>query len=147
MADRIRKVLKEAGLEFLPADYDETGIHCELTLIPEALLNLVEKLKIHGFFLESVSAVDHIDKDIIEGRYLFNHYEEAARLQLKIPTPRMAPVLPSIGAVFEGAVWHERETAEFFGITFEGAGDTRHLLLPDDADFHPLRKDFSLQQA
>ena len=145
MSECIRRVLKDAGLEFLPAQYNKTGVHCELTLIPEALRNLVEKLKVHGFFLESVTAVDKIDDDLIEGWYLFNHYDEAARLQIKIPTPRLKPVLPSIAAIYEGAVWHEREAAEFFGITFEGATDTRHLLLPENAEFHPLRKDFSLR--
>jgi NADH-quinone oxidoreductase subunit C len=44
--------------------------------------------------------------------------------------------------VFPGANWHERETHDFFGIVFLGHPDLSPLLLPEDADFHPLRKDF-----
>jgi NADH-quinone oxidoreductase subunit C len=42
------------------------------------------------------------------------------------------------------ADWHERETAEMFGITFNNHPDPRKLLLPDGWTVHPLRKDFSL---
>jgi NADH-quinone oxidoreductase subunit C len=43
-----------------------------------------------------------------------------------------------------GAAWHERETWEMFGITFDGNPDLRHLYLPSDFEGHPLRKDYPL---
>jgi NADH-quinone oxidoreductase subunit C len=46
--------------------------------------------------------------------------------------------------VYPGADWHERETWEMFGITFEGHPAIRHLYLPNDFEGHPLRKDFPL---
>ncbi len=46
--------------------------------------------------------------------------------------------------VYPGADWHERETWEMFGITFEGHPAIRHLYLPSDFEGHPLRKDFPL---
>jgi len=50
--------------------------------------------------------------------------------------------LPTISSVHPGANWHERETHDFFGVQFTGHPDMSPLLLPEDADFHPLRKDF-----
>jgi len=67
-------------------------------------------------------------------------------LLLRTTLPRAEPVLPSAAGIFAGAAWHERETAEMFGITFSEAPEppTRHLLLPEEFEGHPLRKDFVL---
>lgn len=80
-------------------------------------------------------------------------------LLVRTRVPREAPVLPSVADVYAGAAWHERETSEMFGIAFsraeagaDGAGDAAqvtevpvaHLLLPDEFEGHPLRKDFVL---
>jgi NADH-quinone oxidoreductase subunit C len=61
-------------------------------------------------------------------------------LLLRTAIPRAAPTLASITPLFAGADWHERETAEMYGITFDGHPNPAPLLLPDAA-FHPLRKD------
>jgi NADH-quinone oxidoreductase subunit C len=52
--------------------------------------------------------------------------------------------VPSWVPVYDGADWHERETWEMFGITFEGHPGLRHMYLPGDFEGHPLRKDFPL---
>lgn len=52
--------------------------------------------------------------------------------------------VPSWVPLFDGADWHERETWEMYGITFEGHPGLRHLYLPGDFEGFPLRKDFPL---
>lgn len=52
--------------------------------------------------------------------------------------------VPSWVPLYDGADWHERETWEMFGITFEGHPGLRHIYLPGDFEGHPLRKDFPL---
>ena len=52
------------------------------------------------------------------------------------------PSFPSITSVYHAADWHEREAFEMEGIFFEGHPDLRRLLLPDDWDGYPLRKDY-----
>jgi NADH-quinone oxidoreductase subunit C len=52
--------------------------------------------------------------------------------------------MPTISTVYAGANWHERETAEMYGIVFEGHPDLRNLYLPGEFEGHPLRKDFPL---
>ncbi|MFJ7338878.1 NADH-quinone oxidoreductase subunit C [Streptomyces sp. NPDC101110] len=66
------------------------------------------------------------------------------RLLLRTTVPHEAPTLPSAIDVYAGAAWHERETHEMFGITFEGHPALDHLLLPENFEGHPLRKDFVL---
>jgi len=73
-------------------------------------------------------------------------------LLLRTSLPREEPVLPSAVGIFAGASWHERETTEMFGIEFTVAegrtvaetAPTRHLLLPEEFEGYPLRKDFVL---
>ncbi|MBC7267625.1 MAG: NADH-quinone oxidoreductase subunit C, partial [Streptomyces sp.] len=66
------------------------------------------------------------------------------RLLLRTTVPHDAPALPSAVDVYAGAAWHERETHEMFGVTFEGHPGLDHLLLPETFEGHPLRKDFVL---
>jgi NADH-quinone oxidoreductase subunit C len=65
-------------------------------------------------------------------------------LLLRTRCPREDPRVPSLTGVFGGAGWHERETAELFGIGFDGHPDLAPLLLPGAFEGHPLRKDFVL---
>ncbi|MEV7582122.1 NADH-quinone oxidoreductase subunit C [Streptomyces erythrochromogenes] len=73
---------------------------------------------------------------------LENH--RVRRLLLRTTVPHSAPSLPSAVAVYAGAEWHERETFEMFGITFTDHPHLVHLLLPENFEGHPLRKDFVL---
>ena len=66
------------------------------------------------------------------------------RLLVRTTVPHDAPVLPSAVGVYAGAAWHERETHEMFGVTFEGHPGLVPLLLPEGFEGHPLRKDFVL---
>ncbi|MEU6623608.1 NADH-quinone oxidoreductase subunit C [Streptomyces litmocidini] len=66
------------------------------------------------------------------------------RLLLRTTVPHEAPVLTTAIGVYAGAGWHERETHEMFGVAFEGHPHLVPLLLPENFEGHPLRKDFVL---
>ncbi|WP_030201691.1 NADH-quinone oxidoreductase subunit C [Streptomyces sp. NRRL S-87] len=66
------------------------------------------------------------------------------RLLLRTTVPHEAAALPSAVAVYAGAAWHERETYEMFGVTFTDHPHLVPLLLPENFEGHPLRKDFVL---
>ncbi len=81
--------------------------------------------------------------DELEVVYDFNAYDEFCRVVIRTRVPRDKPELPTISTVYPAAHWHERETHDFFGIKFVGHPYLVPLLLPEDADFHPLLKDFN----
>jgi NADH:ubiquinone oxidoreductase subunit C len=66
------------------------------------------------------------------------------RLLLRTTVPYEAAEVPTATGVFAGAVWHERETHEMFGVGFTGHPGLTPLLLPEEFEGHPLRKDFVL---
>ncbi|MEV5509833.1 NADH-quinone oxidoreductase subunit C [Streptomyces orinoci] len=69
---------------------------------------------------------------------------EVRTLLVRTTVPHEAPVLPSAVGVYAGAAWHERETHEMFGVDFTGHPHLVPLLLPENFEGHPLRKDFVL---
>ena len=71
-------------------------------------------------------------------------HEHVRRLRIRVGVPGRAPVLPSITSVFPGANFYEREAYDLFGIVFEGHADLTRVVLPDDWEGHPLRKDYSV---
>ncbi|MEV6670105.1 NADH-quinone oxidoreductase subunit C [Streptomyces sp. NPDC051162] len=66
------------------------------------------------------------------------------RLVLRTTVPHDEPALPTATGVYAGAAWHERETHEMFGVDFTGHPHLVPLLLPENFEGHPLRKDFVL---
>ncbi|MFJ3866296.1 NADH-quinone oxidoreductase subunit C [Streptomyces nigra] len=66
------------------------------------------------------------------------------RLLVRTTVPHESPALPSAVGVYAGATWHERETHEMFGVEFTDHPGLDHLLLPENFEGHPLRKDFVL---
>lgn len=83
-----------------------------------------------------------LPEDEIEVVYDFNHFESRHRVVLRVRTPRSQPQVPTIQTIYPIAHWHEREAHDFFGIVFTGHNYLVPLLLPEDADFHPLLKDY-----
>lgn len=65
-------------------------------------------------------------------------------VNVHVPVNPAAPRCPSITNVYRGALWHERETHEMFGIGFEGHPNLSHLYLPEDFEGYPLLKSFRL---
>jgi NADH-quinone oxidoreductase subunit C len=139
---QLKQDLLACDINFWPTEYSTTGSHYRADVEPHKIIDFAHIMARHDFFLETVTAVDRLKEDIIEGLYLFNRYLESARIMAKTKIDRNSPRLQSIGGIFPGAVWHERETSEFFGVIYDGCPDSRKLLLPEDADYHPLRKDF-----
>jgi NADH-quinone oxidoreductase subunit C len=65
-------------------------------------------------------------------------------LQIRSVVPREDGHLPTVRDLWAGADWHERETAELFGVTFDGHPNLAKLLLPEEFEGFPLRKEFAL---
>ena len=124
-------------------DYAVHGYHLDAQVDADQLLDAVKIVDRGDFFIESITGVDWIKEDQIEIVYDFSRYDfDTCRVVIRTRVDRTNPVVPTITDIYAGANWHERETHDFFGIKFDGHPHLIPLLLPEDADFHPLLKDF-----
>jgi NADH-quinone oxidoreductase subunit C len=93
-----------------------------------------------GFdFLRCLTGIDQ-EAQGIEIVYSLLSYKNRHTVHIKTLLPPDDPSVDSITPIWCGADWHERETAEMFGVTFKGHPNPKHLLLDDDMEIHPLLK-------
>jgi NADH-quinone oxidoreductase subunit C len=125
-------------------DYKARGVHIDVFCAPDQVVDAANLLVDAGFFLESVTGVDWIKEEEMEVVYDYNRTDGLfCRVVVRTRVPRSAPEVPTVSDICPGANWHERETHDFFGIKFTGHPYLVPILLPEDADFHPLLKDFT----
>ena len=79
-----------------------------------------------------------------EVTYIFHSLERHERIRLKCYAGGESPTLPTISDIWPSANWPEREVYDMYGVTFDGHPDLRRILMPNDWEGHPLRKDFPL---
>jgi NADH-quinone oxidoreductase subunit C len=118
-----------------------------ITLRRESLVRAAEYLRdaadLRFTFLSDVTGADRFP---IEPRFELNYHllsldrREQVRLKLRVSGADAAA--PSVTSVWPGANWHEREIFDLFGVRFDGHPDPRRILMPDDWQGHPLRKDY-----
>jgi NADH-quinone oxidoreductase subunit C len=77
--------------------------------------------------------------------YQLVNLDAPARARLKVQVSGEAAAIATLCEVFPNANWAEREVFDLFGIRFEGHPDPRRILLPDEWEGHPLRKDYPVQ--
>ncbi|SDP73544.1 NADH-quinone oxidoreductase subunit C [Desulforhopalus singaporensis] len=124
-------------------DYSVHGYHLDAQVPPDLLIDAVKIVDEGEFFIESITGVDWIKENQLEIIYDFSRYDfDLCRVVIRTRIARDNPEIPTITTIYAGANWHERETRDFFGINFVGHPHLVPLLLPEDADFHPLLKDF-----
>ena len=124
---------------------DEVIVLVDRGELIDALIRLRDQPDLSFGFLSSVTATDHPDKNprfwVV---YELRSVEHAHRLRIKVGLSDDDPHVPSVTSLFPTADWHERETWDLFGVVFDDHPDLDRILLPDDWEGHPLRKDEEL---
>jgi NADH-quinone oxidoreductase subunit C len=96
-------------------------------------------------YLDCLSGVD-LGKNMLGVTYNLSSITHHHKLTVKVEVSREKPEIHSVSSIWGTADWHEREAFDLFGIVFTNHPDLRRILLPDDWDGHPLRKDYKVPE-
>lgn len=143
-ADEIMAALLAAA----PAARSEASSEDEVLRVPpEELRALAAAARDNGFEMCSdITAVDYLRKRRTRFELVVNllSLQHNRRLRVLVPIPDGGPAAPSLAPVYPGANFLEREVYDMFGIRFEGHPDLTRILMPDDWEGHPLRRDYGV---
>ncbi|HVO58489.1 MAG TPA: NADH-quinone oxidoreductase subunit C [Dongiaceae bacterium] len=121
--------------------------HGETTIVvPKELLRATAEQCRAQLGFNYLSDATSLDRFPVEPRFELNYHlvsipnKSKIRLRTRVAGPD--PVVDSLTPVWPGAGWMEREIFDLMGIRFNGHSDLRRILLPDDWEGHPLRRDY-----
>jgi NADH-quinone oxidoreductase subunit C len=157
IADLLRAAAPGASIDVLDA-VDMPAIAVDRAHLLEACAALRDHPGLQFSFLADVTAVDRWPAEprfevVYNLACLGEHFltagalspAPARRLRLKVRLAGDDARVPSVTSVWEGAGWLEREVFDLMGIVFDDHPDLRRVLMPDDWEGHPLRKDYTVQ--
>ncbi len=120
-----------------------------INILPEKIAEISFYLRDYEEFLFDqlmcLSGVDYGDGKLGTVYHLYS-FEKKHKLVLKAIVSKENPDTPSVSGVWLTANWHERESFDLIGINYTGHPDLRRILLPDDWEGHPLRKDYQVPE-
>jgi len=147
MDNKLEPIVKALHDKF-NATYEEFRGEVHVFLTTEQIIEALTLLRDdHKFeLLSAMTAVDYWPQQSPRFHviYQLSSIADNITLQLRVPVNGDQPKVPTATRVYEVANWRERELLDMFGIKFEGHPDPRRILMPEDAEGHPLRKDFPL---
>lgn len=121
-------------------DLPKTGNY----LMPDQLTEHAHNLKESGFdYISYITAVDY--STTLDLVYAVRSFEKNEENIWKVSLDSSNLRVPSLAPIYKGADWHEREVYDLFGVEFIGHPNLKRILLPDDWEGHPLRKDYSME--
>ncbi|RME56637.1 MAG: NADH-quinone oxidoreductase subunit C [Deltaproteobacteria bacterium] len=143
------------GDKILDATLDDPATEPQIGVMPEALREvatlLAETPEFAFHSLLTLTAFDTLNKkkktDELGVAYVLYAMEHRHRIMLKVLLPRENPQVPSVSQIWPTAKWHEREAWDLYGIRFTGLEDHRRILLPEDWEGHPMRKDYVVPES
>jgi NADH-quinone oxidoreductase subunit C len=115
-----------------------------LSVEPASIGDVLAFLRARGYtFMASLHGVDYYPQEPRLGvHYEMLDMREVDRLTVKLRVPTTDPVVPSVTAEWPTADHQERETFDMFGVIFDGHPDLRRILMPEDYEGFPQRRDF-----
>jgi NADH-quinone oxidoreductase subunit C len=151
LPDNLRDRPVAAAVEAFDSDAIQTGKYerGELTLeiAPAKIASVCGFLKFDQQFVRvsSVTAVDWYPREPrFEVIYHLHSVARNERIRLKCRLAGASAEIDSVTGVWRGADWYEREVFDLFGIRFHNHPDLRRILMPDEWEGHPLRKDYPI---
>lgn len=125
---------------------DQVSVTIKRDKIIDICRYLYEDPDIRMDFLSDLCGVDYPErKSRFEIVYNLCSLKHGHRIRIKALIPADNPSIDSVVSIWSGANWHEREACDMFGIVFNGHPDLRRILMPEEWNGFPLRKDYPLQ--
>lgn len=99
-------------------------------------------------FMSDVTAVDYLQR-VPRFEVVYHLYSTTLRhrIRVKIALPEDSPTMPTLSGLWGAANWGEREVWDMYGVHFEGHPNLRRVLMYEEFEGHPLRKDYPIQQS
>jgi NADH/F420H2 dehydrogenase subunit C len=142
----LQEALPGAPFENAPSTDRHPTVFVEPRDVPAVMAALRDRPELRFAVLVELTAVDHWPRDPrFELTYLLLSVEHGLRLRVKVRLPADAARVATVSDVWPAANWLEREVWDLFGIAFDGHPDPRRLLMPEDWEGFPLRKDYPVQ--
>jgi NADH-quinone oxidoreductase subunit C len=144
--DVLRDSLPGIDLEVAPS----VDLHTTLYVRADDVLRVLETLRdqpqLKFELLSEMTATDVWPREPrFELIYILVSIEHRRRVRLKVRLPGQDPHVPTATGIWPAANWLEREVWDLFGIAFDGHPDPRRLLMPEDWEGFPARKDYPVQ--
>ncbi|MEQ9405282.1 MAG: NADH-quinone oxidoreductase subunit C [Cyclobacteriaceae bacterium] len=148
--DTVKKIIEENFPEAILGE-DPESTPLALTISGSRIVELCEFLHSNEqCYFDQLACLTGIDCGEESGKMevVYNLYSIPFdfQLMLKVELERNNPVIQTVSTIWRAADWHEREAYDLLGIQFEGHPDLRRILMPDDWEGHPLRKDYVEQE-
>jgi NADH-quinone oxidoreductase subunit C len=141
----IRAILGWNPAALIDANFDRGEL--TLTVPKEQIAGACRAMRDGGYnFFEDMTAVDWFPSSPrfqLSYHLLSHSYKEYIRLRVLLDAPD--PAIDSITGVWPAANFYEREVFDLFGIRFDGHPNLRRIMMPDDWQGHPLRKDYPVE--
>jgi NADH-quinone oxidoreductase subunit C len=142
----LQEAVPGTRLESAPSVDSQLTIYVRAEDVLEVARALRDHAELGCGLLAELTAVDYWPRDPrFEVVYILVSIERRLRVRLKVPLDAVDPHLPTVTSLWPAANWLEREVWDLFGIAFDGHPDPRRLLMPEDWEGYPLRKDSPLQ--
>ncbi|HZQ67596.1 MAG TPA: NADH-quinone oxidoreductase subunit C [Terriglobales bacterium] len=134
------------GVEGAKFDRDEMSIYVDRSSIREACALLRDDPSTAFNFLSDVTCVDlYPQEPRFEVIYHLLSISKKERLRLKVRLHGSNPSLSSVTSIWPGANYFEREVYDLFGVRFDGHPYLRRIMMPENWEGHPLRKDYPVE--
>ncbi|MBT3945073.1 MAG: NADH-quinone oxidoreductase subunit C [Candidatus Marinimicrobia bacterium] len=135
--------------EKFPDSLADTLNDTHIQIKPDQWFEIASWLKSEpSLYFDSLQCHTGIDLggNMLEARYNLHSMKHDHKIEIRIAVSRDNAHIPSIEQIWRIGDWFERETYDMFGIFFDGHRDHRRMLLPEDWEGYPLRKDYEVQE-
>ncbi len=142
----LQDAVPAAQFESAPSVDLQTTMYVSRDELPAVACALRDRPDLAFTFLADVAAVDFWPREPrFEVVYILVSIAHRRRLRVKVRLHGADPHVATVSGVWPAANWLEREVWDLFGIAFDGHPDPRRLLMPEDWEGYPLRKDYPVQ--